>query len=428
MPYKDKSNKRECNRRYYLADRDRFLSDGRGVPAALLSDTVEATVHPVENCIDLSKGRRMKVPHRLAFLLTGILVAAAFQTILAQSEGRFPPAASMLTDVKHKEPKSGVQLGPGNTLTIQSGVGTPSTINVLSFSENGRLLAAGKDFGRVVVWDITTRKVVCAVDGDQGIVHAVALSSNEQFLATAGEGDQFSLKLWHLPDCKPAKTYRFSHGFIHSIVFGPMNSWLIVSDNTATTYVLDTSTGDQILELKGTYDPLLTADGGTLMTTSETEFAFWHTSDWMKQRTLPRTPRYAFPLALDAQSDRFIVTSAGMFQLIRISTGELLSNSPKVPLPKFNTAAGGFAALEANKPLVFGHSNGRLWIWDSDTGQTCVSDVMYSESGAVSPDGNFLVGAKDNSFLAQEKSPEGVWLWDTNELAAKCGLRASVTR
>ena len=30
MPYKNKANKRKCNRRYYLADRDRFRADGGG--------------------------------------------------------------------------------------------------------------------------------------------------------------------------------------------------------------------------------------------------------------------------------------------------------------------------------------------------------------------------------------------------------------
>ena len=370
----------------------------------------------------------MRRIRRNAVLLTGIVSVVAFQTTFAQSSGRFPTATSVLTDVKHKEPKSGVQLGPGNTLTIQQGVGTPTTINALSFSADGKLLAAGKDFGRVVVWDVPSRRVVCAVDGDQGIVHAVALSPDEQFLATAGEGDQFSIKLWHLPDCKLAKTYRIAHGFVHSLAFGPMSSWLVAADNAATIYVLNASTGDQILELKGMLDPLLSQDGVTLMTTNETEFDFWRTSDWTKQRTLPRTPRYALPLALDTQSDRFIASSAGMFQLIRISTGEVLPNSPKLPLPKFNTAAGGFAALGTNKPLVFGHSDGRLWIWDTDSGQTCVSDVMYSESGALSADGNVLAGAKDSSILAQHTSPDGVWLWVTNDLAAKCGLTAGGTR
>jgi WD40 repeat protein len=358
----------------------------------------------------------------LGILLIGVFSAAPYQPISAQSSGRFPTATSVLTDVKHKEPKSGVQLGPGNTLTIQQGVGTPTTINTMAFSADGKLLVAGKDFGRVVVWDVRSRKVVCAVEGGQGIVRAVAISPDGQTLATSGEGDQFSLKLWRLSDCSLAGTYQTFHGFAHSLAFGPTGSLLVAADNTATTYVLDTTTGRQILALKGMYAPLLSSDGATLMTSSESEFVFWHTSDWMKDRTFPRTPRYAFPLAIDTQSDRLIITSAGMFQLLRATTGETLPNSPKLPLPKFNLSAGGFAAVEANKPLVFGHSDDRLWVWDSETGQTCVSDLMYSESGALSPDGNLLAGAKDNSILAPHQSPDGVWLWDTNELEAKCGF------
>jgi WD40 repeat protein len=366
----------------------------------------------------------MKPLHRRVVLLIASFSAATLLTMAQKPASRFPTAAFTLTDAKHKEPKSGVQRGPGNTITIQPGVGTPTSINVLSFGVDGKLLAAGKDFGRVVVWDIPSRKVLCAIEGDQAIVHAVALSPDGQILATAGEGDQFSLKLWHLPDCKLAKTYRLFHGFARTLAFGPAGSWLVAADNTATTYVLDTMTGNQILELKGMYAPLLSADGAAMMTTSETEFSFWRTSDWTKQRTLPRNPRYAIPLALDASSDRFVITSAGVFQLLSVTTGEASQNSPSTPLPKFNAAAGGFAALKTNSHFVLGHSDGRLWIWDSDTGQTCVSDVMYSESGALSPDGSVLAGGKDNSILAPHDSPDGVWLWNTNELIARCGLAA----
>lgn len=329
----------------------------------------------------------------------------------------------MLRDAKHKQPKSGVQLGPGNTLTIQQGVGTPTTINVLSFGKQGTLLAAGKDFGRVVVWDVTNRRFLCAIDTSQAIVHAVAISPDGQFLATAGEGDQFSLKLWHLPDGQFVKSYHASRGYVGSVAFGPKGTWLVLSDNTAETYVLDLTTGQQLLDLKEMHSPILSPDGTALMAVTKTEFVFWNTSDWTRQRTLPRTPIYAIPLALNPQSDTFVFTSLGAFQLARLSTGELLPTAPAQPLPKFNSAAGGFAAFEPGAPfLLFGHSDDRLWAWDSRTGQTCVSELMYSESGALSWDGSVLAGAKDNSILAQGPSPDGVMLWDTKRLAAKCGF------
>jgi hypothetical protein len=106
-----------------------------------------------------------------------LLVLCFGPQAVAQSLPGFPPPGTILADAKHKEGKSGVQLGPGNTITIQSGVGTPTTINVLAFSKDDRLLAAGKDFGRVVVFDVPNRKFLTALDTGQGIVTAVAIST-----------------------------------------------------------------------------------------------------------------------------------------------------------------------------------------------------------------------------------------------------------
>jgi WD40 repeat protein len=312
---------------------------------------------------------------------------------------------------------------PGNSITIQQGVGTPTSINVLAFGKDGTLLVAGKDFGRVVVWDVVNRKFLRAVDTGQGIVRAVAISPDGQVLATAGEGDQFSLKLWHLPDGRLLKTYNSFSGYIHSLAFGPNGTWLVLSDNTASTQALDVTTGKQLLELKETHSPVLSPDGTMLMAATKTEFTLWNTSDWTKQRALQRASAYAIPLALNPQTDSFVVTSSGAFQLVRLSTGELLPNVPAKPLPKLNGAAGGFAAFDPSvSDFLFGHSDGRLWAWDSHTGQTCVSEVMYSESGSLSSDGSILAGAKDNSILAQGQSPDGVLIWDTKRLAEKCGF------
>jgi WD40 repeat protein len=357
------------------------------------------------------------------FLSLVFILVCSTSSTPAQSAKSFPSPESMLRDAKHKEPKSGVQLGPGNTLTIQQGVGTPTTINVLSFGKNGTLLAAGKDFGRVVVWDVVNKKFLCAIETGQGIVRAVAISPDGQTIATAGEGDQSSLKLWHLPDGQLIKRYNSFGAYILSAAFGPNATWIVFSDNTATTRVLDLATDKQLLELKETHSPILSPDAIILMVVSKTEFTLWNTSNWTKLRTLPRAPVYAVPLALNPGTDRFLLTSSGAFLLAKLSTGEVLPNSPAQPLPKFNGAAGGFAAFDPSGPyLLFGHSDARLWAWDSRNGQTCTSEVLYSESGALNPDGSLLAGAKDNSILAQGQSPDGVLLWDTKHIAAKCGF------
>ena len=355
-------------------------------------------------------------------LFVALLFAPTQLPVQAQSS-KFAPPDVMLTDVKHKQPKSGVQIGPGNTISIQSGVGTPTSINVLSFGKNGALLAAGKDFGRVVVWDVVSRTFLCAVDTGQGIVHAVAISPDGQALATAGEGDNFKLKLWHLPDGKLRKTYSSSSGFIHSVAFGPTGEWIVFAENGGPTRVLDLATEKVLMELKDTSFPVLSTDGTVLMTANKTEFIIWKTSDWSQLRSLPRSPAYAVPLAIDPQTDKFAYSYAGAFSLARLSTGELLPRNQSSPLPKFNLSAGGFAAIDTGAPdLVFGHSDARLWAWDTKSGKTCTSEVLCSESGALSPDGTLLTGAKDNSILAQGKSPDGVLLWDTRRLVENCGF------
>src|SRR5579862_5992787 len=100
----------------------------------------------------------------------------------------FPAPDFVLHDAPHKEPASGVQFGPSG-ISIQSGVGTPTSINVLAFSGDGKFLAAGKDFGRVVVWNFINRTVLRAVETGQGAVTAVALNNDGTILATGGEGD-----------------------------------------------------------------------------------------------------------------------------------------------------------------------------------------------------------------------------------------------
>jgi len=183
-----------------------------------------------------------------------------------------------------------------------------------------------------------------------------------------------------------------------------------------------------LLELRETSFPVLSTDGTVLMTANKTEFIIWKTSDWSKLRSLPRSPAYAVLLAVHPETDKFVYSYAGVFALARLSTGELLPSNQPSSLPKFNLSAGGFAAIDTGAPeLVFGHSDARLWAWDTKSGKTCTSEVLYSESGVLSPDSTLLAGAKDNSILAQGQSPDGVLLWDTQRLVQSCGFATITT-
>jgi WD40 repeat protein len=363
--------------------------------------------------------RRLWLPSFAAALLTNITGAAVFAQMV------IPDPNLILHDAKHKEPKSGIEMS-GNNIVIRSGVGTPTTINVLSFSRDGKLLAAGKDFGRVVLWDVTQRAFLCALDTGQGIVRVVAISPDDQLIATAGTDGDPNIKLWHLPDGKLRKSFYVGHPAVQKLAFGPEASSLLVAENNGVTYVLDTTSGNHKLELPGERGPVLSTDATTLMTMSDTSVIFRSMGDWQQQKVLPKPAKLAIPLSLDMRLDTYIYGDYAeeySFVAVRASTGEILPNSRPVNLPKFNPSTGYFASLSPNSGLVFGHTGGRLWAWDLKTGKTCISKVLYSESGDINPDGSLLAGAIDNSIIARDKTEPGVGLWQTNSIREACGLQ-----
>lgn len=329
----------------------------------------------------------------------------------------------MLFDGKLKEPKSGVEIQE-NMITIRSGVGTPTTVNVLSFSKDGTLLAAGKDFGRVALWDIPQQSFLGAIDTGQGIVNAVAISPDNQLIATAGQSDH-TVKLWNLSDRKLLRTFSLRNSSGQQLLFGSTSGCLIIRENSSNTYVLNLETGKDVIDLPGEWDPVLSTDGKTLMTVSRDRVILRDATDWKEERELPKLTKYVYPLALDTESDTYVygdATDEYSFVAVRLSSGELLPNPRISKLPQLNLAAGGFAAIDPQSGLVFGHSADRLWVWNVVTGKTCVSPLLYSESGALSPNGKFVAAGIDNSILAKEKVKPGIGLWQVNSIREKCGM------
>jgi hypothetical protein len=108
------------------------------------------------------------MPRRILFIVVGFPICSAAlrsqefstQSIPAQPIKPVPAPDIILSDAKHNEPKSGVQL-QGAQLTIMSGVGMPTVINALSFSADGNTL------GLVVIWHGPEKKFLRALETGQ---------------------------------------------------------------------------------------------------------------------------------------------------------------------------------------------------------------------------------------------------------------------
>ena len=87
--------------------------------------------------------------------------------------------------------------------------------------------------------------------------------------------------------------------------------------------------------------------------------------------------------------------------------------------PKNFTWRPTFANFNFDGALLYASMDGRLWLWNTEQNQVCSTSQMYSGTGAVSPDGRWFAGAKDDSILSKERT-DGVWIWETKHLAISC--------
>src|SRR5579863_502697 len=230
----------------------------------------------------------MRLPAILAIALLLPALHASAQTDSAVApasrlQTAFPSPEFVLRDIKHKEQKSGVQL-QGGQLTIASGVGTPTTINSLSFSTDGKILVAGKDFGRAVLWNVQEKKFLRAIDTSQGQVKSVAVSPDGRVVATGGTQDANSVKLWDVTSGKLLWRFTAAKAEIIQLLFGAQGKRLIVSDNASNTYVLDATNGELIYTLPNLRVIGVSSNGESMTAVDGAEFAEWDVSTKKKEQ------------------------------------------------------------------------------------------------------------------------------------------------
>jgi WD40 repeat protein len=335
----------------------------------------------------------------------------------------FPAADFVLKDASHKEPKSGVQL-QGGQLTIASGVGTPTTINSLSFSADGKILAAGKDFGRVVIWDVAEKKFLKAIETNQGQVNAVSVSPDGKSIATGGSQDNNSVKVWDISSGKLVWTFQESKAAIRNLFFDMQGKWLIAVNNDSTLYVLDANERKPVMTLPGIHAAAMSRDGQALVTTDGKEFAVWIGPAWSKTQSLPMWKNSSLLLAANTAKDQLAVYESRSVRIAQLSTAQIVLDRADL-VPKNFTWIPTFAAFSADGAILYLSLSDHLLILNIKIADTCGSPLMYSGAAALSPDGQWFAGAKDDSILSKERT-DGVWVWNTSRLLKKCGLADSL--
>lgn len=343
-----------------------------------------------------------------------------------RAQRMFPYPSSELHDVKFKftepHPKAAATLRVVNGRMIGF-PRTPTQINSLVFSHDGRLLASGKEYGRLVVWDVASKQIAFTIDTGFNGVGEVAISPDNQFIATAATSGP-TIKIWHIPDGRLANTFDNATANVLGLIYAPSPNLLITF--SAATNVYDTASGQRVRYFSDEKFPLLSTDGSTLLTMTHSGIVLRSMRDWTIQKTLPRLTESERPTFLDLSSGLFLfedVTDDHVFVAARTSDGQMSPEARLATLPRGELGPNDFAATDPHTGLVFGHSSGQLWVLNLKTGKICVSDQLFSNSGALSPDGSLLAGAVETETPTGNQKKAGVDIWKTADLANACHMQ-----
>jgi len=361
---------------------------------------------------------------RISFCLsigTCLLLPSA---LLAQRS--FPSPSIQLHDVKFKAPEP-LRTVAGKIVVINGRtVGlplTPTQINSLAFSQDSKLLAAGKEYGRLIVWDVASQQVVQVIDTGFKSVGRVAISPDNQFIA-AGASTGPSIKVWHISDGQLASTLENTHANVLQLIYTHDPSLLIVFSGSTDGF--DTVSGKLVKSFPDERDPVLSSDGSALITMKGATIIVRNTRDWTVTRTLPRLSDYERPAFWDETRGVFLFedqTDDHVFIAARTSDGQMVSDEKLANLPKSLLTFYDFGAIDPHTGLAFGHSAGQLWALDLKTGKTCLSPQLLSDSAALSPDGTLLAGAIEPETPTDNQKEAGVNLWKTEDLAKACHMQ-----
>ena len=352
-----------------------------------------------------------------------ICIMALFSSLLLVAQEKpaeppvinsFPNSDFTLRDHGVKTQKSGVVLGPirsdgkGGSKGSFAFYGGPSMVQVtsLSFSGDGKTMAAASTPGHVDVWDIEKRTKLYSLDGGT----TVALSPDSRLLAKDGNGieicDAATGKLirripWSITTSTPGVQRT-----IKKLEFDAAGSQLEVSSNGENDSVFGVSSGLLVATLTGTQQGEFSRDGTVFVGGNGKHLIAWSTNDWSKVSDVPNGPDYVTQIAAFPEKDLAIVGGPNSARLVHISSGETVA--------KVGSGYTNFASFNQDGTLVFTYTSSGFGVWDISGKQHCHKEDLGNGHAAISSDGHWLAAAMVDGG-------RDVAIWNLKDLTGVCG-------
>jgi serine/threonine protein kinase/WD40 repeat protein len=287
----------------------------------------------------------------------------------------------------------------------------------LTFSADGRLLAAAGMFGPVLIWDVSRREQAAAIHPHESFVQGLAFSPDGNWLATGGS-DQF-LTLWSTESWRQeAELFGHTNG-IWGLTFTPDSHTLISASRDGTVKLWEIPPRPQQRGLGQAQSVIgFLPDSGTVVTLdTDTTLGVWDvaTLHSASRRKLADGRKATMGAVAPGGASAAIGYDDGTVELRSLPAGELLHQGSGGGQPIFALAFSHDGRVLASisvspnagpSPTVVG----TLTIWDVSSWKT-----LPELAGALGGQVSSIAFSKDGRTLAAGRPDYSILLWDRIE-------------
>lgn len=275
----------------------------------------------------------------------------------------------------------------------------------VTFSQDGRLLAAGTADGQIRVWHSATGQPLLTCNGHTSWVRSLCFSPDDQILVSASA--DWSARLWHPDTGQCLKTLQAHTNEVLSVCFSPDGKILASSSADQTIRLWDVHSGQLLRTLPGhtgwVWSVRFSPDGNILASgCSDQTVRLWDPYTGQCLKTIIGHTDWVWSVCFSPDGN--VLASSGNDQTVRL--WDVYSGQE---LRRLEGHRGGVRCIcfSPDGTLIASSSNDQtVRLWDVGAGQgfrTLTGHSYWVWSLCFSPDGN---------MLASGSGDQTVRLWD----------------